>query len=182
MASPPLPPDEARWLHDKYERLAAGESELISSRTTYYAAIGTVLLTGLLIAISNLLLHPFLLAVVVTFLAAMGVLISLVWVILLHRTVGAQNLWREAALRLEESSPPIPGTLLGPVTLRSGHSVTVNLLRPYEVHRDRFADKAADSWMDRMDPASLTEILPVTFLVAWLGILVVIWTWALSQG
>lgn len=175
--APPISGEQARWLHDKYERLAADESELISSRTTYYAAIGTVLLTGLLVAVSNLLSHAFLLSVTVSFLAVLGILISLVWIILLHRTVDAQNLWREAALRLEELSPPVTGSLPAPVTLRSGRTMPVDLLQPYHAHRERFAREKTVSWMDRLDPATLTAVLPWTFFGLWISILVVIWSW-----
>ena len=45
------------------------------------------------------------LALVATFLAALGILFSFVWAILLHRTNDALALWREAAARLEELQP-----------------------------------------------------------------------------
>ena len=44
--SGPLSESELRWLHDKYERLASEEGQLTASRTSYFAAIGTVLVTG----------------------------------------------------------------------------------------------------------------------------------------
>ena len=77
---------ELRWLHDKYEPLAAEEGQLTASRTSYFAAIGTVLVTGLVVAIADLLSQPWVLAAVVTFLAALGLLISAVWAVRLHRT------------------------------------------------------------------------------------------------
>ena len=48
-SAPTLTYDDRRWLHDKYERLAAEEGQLSSVRTSYYAAIGTVLITGLVV-------------------------------------------------------------------------------------------------------------------------------------
>ena len=105
-----------RWLHDKFERLAAEEGQLSTGRAAYYAAIGTVLITGLLVVLADLLGEPSLLVVAVTFLAGLGILISLVWAVLLHRTNDAQNLWREAARLLERDHPPIEGIWNAPIT------------------------------------------------------------------
>jgi hypothetical protein len=179
-ASPsPVGPDERRWLHDKYERLAAQEGELSGNRTSYYAAIGTVLITGLLIALADLMAERLLLAAVVTFLALLGILISGVWAVLLHRTNDALNLWREAALRLEEGTPPIEGEFRAPITLRSGATIQLDLFRPFQAHEERFSSANPISWMDRVNPSALTEILPMTFLGIWAGALVLIWVWFL---
>jgi hypothetical protein len=180
-ASPPRPltAEEARWLHDKYERLAAEEGQLAAGRTSYYAAVGTVLITGMLVAIVDLMAQLFLLAVIITFLAILGVMISLIWLVLLHRTTDAQNMWREAARWLEDRQPPVPTSVPAPVTLRSGDTIPIDLARPFQSHSLRFADERGISWMDRVDPAILTEILPKTFLVIWGGVLVVDWVWYL---
>jgi hypothetical protein len=172
-------PDDRRWLHDKYERLAAEEASLSAGRTSYYAAIGTVLITGLLVAAADLQDEPFILTVIVTLLSLLGILISSVWAVLLHRTDDAQNLWREAELRLEEGLPPLEGEFLAPITLRSGRTVSADLLRPFHTHEVRFSAKNHISWMDQVNPSRLTEILPITFLVLWSGALVVIWSWYL---
>ncbi len=170
---------DRRWLHDKFERLAAEEGQLATGRTTYYAAIGTVLITGLLVVIADLLNEPSLLVVSVTFLAGLGILISLVWAVLLHRTNDAQNLWREAARLLERENPPVEGILTGAITLRSGETMNVNLLRPYLAHEARFAHLRQVSWMDRVDPLALVEVLPLTFMVIWSSVLVIVWFWYL---
>jgi hypothetical protein len=170
-----LTPEERRWLHDKYERLSSEEGGLSASRTSYYAAIGTVLITGLLIALDDFMNNRPLLAIVVTFLAALGILISFVWAILLHRTNDAQHLWREAARRLELDSPPVLPSLPAPVPLRSGEMLDLDLSRPYLAHAARFADSPRISWMDRIDPSATTEVLPLTFLAVWIGVLVIVW-------
>jgi hypothetical protein len=174
-----LTQEDRRWLHDKYERLAAEEGQLSSVRTSYYAAIGTVLITGLVVVIADLMSQPSLLAVVVTFLATLGILISIVWAVLLHRTNDAQNLWREAALRLEQSEPPIDGAWTVPITLRSGASLDLNLLRPFEAHAERFSRRRSISWMDRVDPSALTEVLPLTFFALWVAVFSIVWVWFL---
>jgi len=171
--------EQLRWLHDKYERLAAEEGQLSASRTSYYAAIGTVLLTAFVVAIANLLTHPLILVAMVSFLAVLGILISFIWAVLLHRTNDAERLFREAALRLEASEPPLSGTLTAPVTLRSGVTMSVNLLRPYETHGARFARTAPISWMDRVNPAGLTETLPLVFIAIWAIVAVSSWAWFL---
>ena len=177
VSSPPalLSPEDRRWLHDKYERLAAEESTLASTRTTYYAAIGTVLITAFVVAVADFLNDPDLLVVVVVFLALMGILISAVWIVLLHRTNDAKNLWREAARRLELDQPPIVGSWEVPISLRSRTTVNVNLLRPFTAHETRFSNSA--SWMDRTNPDILTEVLPLTFIALWIGLLIVILAW-----
>lgn len=178
-ASRALSPEELRWLHDKYERLAAEEGQLAASRTSYFAAIGTVLVTGLVVVIADLLTQRWLLVAMISFLASLGILISAVWAVLLHRTTDAQNLWREAALRLEELTPPIPSELPASVTLRSGAPLSIDLARPYQAHARRFSRVHGTSWMDRVDPAALMEILPQSFLLIWGGALVAVWAWFL---
>jgi hypothetical protein len=180
----PLPasallPEERRWLHDKFERLAAEEAQLAAGRTSYFAAIGTVLITAIVVAVADLSGNPLELTLFITFLSAIGVLITFVWAVLLHRTNDAQTLWRESNLRLEQLAPPIVGAVPVPITLRSGSTLSVNLLRPYETHLSRFARERAISWMDRVNPERLTEILPVTFLIIWSAALVVAWAWYL---
>jgi hypothetical protein len=171
-----LAPEERRWLHDKYERLAAQEAELAASRTSYYAAIGTVLITGLLIALADLMAERTILQIVVTFLAALGILISVVWAILLHRTNDAQNLWRDSARHLEEMCPPVETSLRAPVSLRSGLTLDLDLSRPYSAHAVRFSRDHRISWMDRINPSAMTEVLPLTFFAIWTAVLVASWT------
>ena len=179
--SPPtvLTPEQRKWLHDKYERLAAEEGQLAASRTSYYAAIGSVLITGVVVAIADLSNQRLVLAAVATFLAAIGILISFVWAVLLHRTNDAQSLWREAAERLEVAEPPLVGDLPAPITLRSGETLTGNLLRPYQMHHERFDKERRISWMDRVDPGRLTEVLPIAFLVIWIAVVAFAWSWFL---
>ena len=168
-------PAVRRWLHDKYERLAAEEGNLAASRTSYFAAIGTVLITGLVVALNYFLSQPRILDLVATFLAGLGILISFIWAVLLHRTLDAQALWREAAERLEALAPPIEGELPSAVTLRSGERLGIDLLRPFQSHARRFSEDRAISWMDRLRPGALTEVLPLCFLGIWLGVLVAVW-------
>jgi hypothetical protein len=138
-----------------------------------------VLITGLVLSIADLLGEPLVLASVVTFLAALGIMISMVWMVLLHRTNDAQNLWREAARRLEQGIPPLEGEYRAPITLRSGDIVQLDLFRPFQMHDERFSSANPISWMDRVNPSALTEILPKTFLGLWSGALVLIWVWFL---
>ncbi|MCI4369040.1 MAG: hypothetical protein L3K09_05720 [Thermoplasmata archaeon] len=177
-----LGPEERRWLHDKYERLAAEEGQLAAGRTSYFAAIGSVLVTGTVVAVSYFSGRPLLLVTIATFLSAIGIVFSFVWAVLLHRTNDAQALWREAAWRLEVCEPPLSGELLAPITLRSTQTVTVNLLRPYSIHRARFSTAKPISWMDRVNPGRLTESLALTFLLVWLTVLVISWGWFVVQS
>jgi hypothetical protein len=164
-----------RWLHDKYERLAAEEGELAASRTSYFAAIGTVLITGLVVSLNYFLAEPRVLLLVTTFLSGLGIVISFVWAVLLHRTLDAQNLWRESAQQLELRAPPIDGTLAASVTLRSGDKLDVDLLRPFTAHARRFSSDKAISWMDRLRPGALSEVLPLCFLALWGAVLASAW-------
>jgi hypothetical protein len=175
--TPILSPEERRWLHDKYERLSSEEAQLAGGRTSYYAAIGTVLVTGLLVAVVDLGGVRWALASAVTFLALLGILISSVWAVLLHRTNDALRLWRAAAFEIETRTPPLTGHLIVPVPLRSGAFVDVDVLRPYSSHRQRFSPANHISWIDRVDPEKLTEVLPMTFLVIWSTTLVLTWAW-----
>lgn len=164
-----------RWLHDKYERLSAQESELAANRTSYFAAIGTVLITGLLVALNYFLSDPHLLVLTVSFLAALGILISFVWVVLLRRTQDAQAMWREAAQLLEGLAPPVGGSLTGTVRLRGGGGYPIDLLRPFTTHAERFRSARGVSWTDRVNPDLLTQLLPITFLTIWTIVLAGVW-------
>ncbi len=175
----PLTAEERRWLHDKYERLAEEEGNLLAGRTSYFATICAVLITGLVFALANLLHEPTLLAVSITFLAAIGIILSVAWEVLVHRTTGAQRLWREAALRLEEEAPPLTGVLAGTVSLRNGQTLQVDLNRPYHAHRARFEVRKGASWMERVNPATVSEVLPVSFIATWSVVLAVVWVWVL---
>jgi hypothetical protein len=123
--------------------------------------------------------NPLELTLFLGFLSAIGVLIPFVGVVLLHRTNDARTLWRESNLRLEQLSPPLAGSVPIPITSRTGSTLSVDHLRPYETHADRFSRTRAVSWMDRVNPERLTEILPVTFLVFWSTSPVVVWAWYL---
>lgn len=166
---------DRRWLHDKYERLAGEESTLSTNRTSYFAAIGTVLVTALVVAVNDFLPDSRLLLTFVSFLSVLGILISLIWTILLHRTTDARNMWQEAARHLERVAPPLPGQLLEGITLRSGDRLELDLLRPYTAHAQRFSKEKGVSWMDRVTPDTLVEVLPLSFIVLWVGVLVVGW-------
>jgi hypothetical protein len=172
-----LVPEDRKWLHDKYERLAAEEAQFATARTSYYAAIGTVLVTAIVVAVADLSTYRLLLTLIATFLAALGILISIVWAVLLHRTNDALDLWRELARNLEELEPPLDGEIPTTVTLRSGTTVPANLLRPYQTHAIRFGTSHQLSWMDRVRPAPLTEALPIAFLVIWISTLAFVWGW-----
>ncbi|HYK92450.1 MAG TPA: hypothetical protein VEY07_00190 [Thermoplasmata archaeon] len=178
-SEPRLSFDDRRWLHDKFERLAAEEAQLASTRTTYYAAIGTVLITGLVVTAASFLSQPTIFVALLTFLSLLGILISFVWAVLLHRTNDAKNLWREAACRLEQEQPPVEGAWMVSITLRTNATIPVNLTRPFLAHAERFSSRNPVSWMDRANPDSLTEVLPVTFITLWSVVLVLGWTWFL---
>ncbi len=178
-APPMLPVEDRRWLHDKYERLAAEEGNLAATRTSYFAAIAAVLVTGLVVATSDLIGTPVLLVLFATFFAGFGALIAVVWSVLFHRTTDAQNLWREAALRLEELDPPIEATLVAPVTLRSGRAISVDLARPFHVHAERFDPKNHISVLDRVSPSRLSEVMPLALLGIWAATIVLVWYWFL---
>lgn len=168
-------PAVRRWLHDKYERLAAEEGGLAASRTSFFAAIDTILITGFVVSVNYFLAAPKVLDLVTTFLAGIGVLVSFTWAVLLHRTLDAQALWREAAERLEELAPPVAGSLGSAITLRSGAKLGVDLLRPFQSHARRFSRDRAISWMDRLRPGTLTELLPIFFLGLWTVVLIAVW-------
>lgn len=171
--------EDRRWLHDKYERLGEEEGQLAATRTTYFATVGAVLVTGLILVIINLLDRPAVLAESVTLLATFGILFSAIWAVLLHRTTDAQALWREAALRLEELAPPVLTEVVAPVTLRSGRTLQVNLAQPYRVHEERFSPRNPISRLDRLNPWALAELMPLTFVVVWVVALVGVWVWFL---
>jgi len=185
MDPPPPPPsrlltaDERKWLHDKYERLSEEEGNLAASRTSYFSAIAAVLVTGLVVATADLIGDPFLMVLFASFFAGFGILISTVWAVLFHRTTDAQNLWREAALRLESSAPPIDTSLPAPITLRSGRLISVDLTQPYHAHLERFSSKNHITWQDRVSPTTLTEVMPMALLAIWSVAFVVIWVWYL---
>jgi len=176
-ARPELSADERRWLHDKFERLSQEEGQLASTRTTYFATIGAVLITGLIVAVTNAAVHPELLVVAVAFLAGFGILFSTVWALLLHRTADAQRLWRTAALQLEALAPPVRTEVRAVIPAGGASRIEVDLARPYTVHALRFAPDRSIAAIDRIDPWRLSEIMPLTFIAVWAGTLVIAVVW-----
>jgi hypothetical protein len=77
--------DERGGLRDTFERLAAEESQRASTPCTYDDAVGTDPITTLVVTPTNLPSPALLRGVIVTFLAGLGILISLVEVVLLDR-------------------------------------------------------------------------------------------------
>ena len=185
MEAPPwmstgLPPSERRWLHDKYEKLAEHEAQLADYRTSYFAVLNTALVAGTVLVIINLLRSPPIFAAAVTLLAVIGLVMSIVWALVLRRTIAAQNLWRDAALALETDYPPVSAPLLRDVPAgRSRGRITVDLARPYHAHRTRFSREAGAGYLDALRPAELWSAIPVVLSVLWGGLLVGVWVWFL---
>lgn len=177
-----LSPEEARWLHDKYERLAAEETHLVDSRTSYFAAITAALVAGFVLLVINVLRIPPVFVAAASFLATLGALVSAVWAIVLHRTSAAQRLWRTAARELE-TGLLFPGRAL-PATLQvhPGLRIRVDLTRPYAVHAERFSSQHRLRWIDRVEPSALSSDLPVLLVGTWLCVLVGVWLWFLWFG
>jgi hypothetical protein len=173
--------DERRWLHDKYERLAAEEATLADSRTSYFAAIASALVAALVVLVINELTHPTIFVTMATFLAGFGILISSVWTIVLHRTGDAQFLWREAALLLEGSSPPIGASLPATIQTRHGDFIQVDLTKPYTVHSIRFSNSNRIAWIDRVNPSAVSSNVPLTLVFLWTLVLAGTWGWYFLQ-
>ncbi|MCI4353942.1 MAG: hypothetical protein L3K06_01075 [Thermoplasmata archaeon] len=171
-------PEERRWLHDKYERLAGDEAQLADSRTSYFAAISSALVAALVILVVNELKVPSVFVVMTSLLASFGMLISIVWTVVLHRTTAAQVLWRDAALALEQDAPPIAVPLPGMVVLPAGRSLQVDLTRPYLAHKARFTEPGLP-WVDRVKPSELSANVPLILVVLWSLVLLGVWTWFL---
>ena len=174
--------EERRWLHDKYERLSAEEGQLAGTRTSFFSAIASVLFTGMLVLLVNLLDRPMLFAEMETLLAIFGILISVVWALLLHRTADAQELWRESARRLETLAPPIGAPLPAPIPVTATESVSIDLTRPFLAHQERFSPTHRLSWFDRYNPIRLSEALPIALVVLWCGAMAAGWIWALGSA
>ena len=171
-------PEERRWLHDKYERLAADEAQLADSRTSYFAAIASALVAALVILVINELKAPTTFVAMASLLAGFGILISLVWTVVLHRTTAAQNLWRDAALALENDAPPIRVPIPGTLALPPGRTIGVDLTRPYLAHQARFSEPGLP-WVDRVRPSELSANVPLILVILWSVVLVGAWGWYL---
>jgi len=173
--------DDRRWLHDKYQELANEEGQLAGTRTSYFATIAAVLFTALVALAADLLSVPVVFVLLSTLLASFGILLGTVWVVLLHRTTDAQNMWREAARYLEAAAPPVDAAVPARITLRSGATIGVDLARPFQAHQARFSKENPISLLDRVNPSGLTEILPMCLIGIWTVTLVVIWCWFLLR-
>ncbi|HYK92682.1 MAG TPA: hypothetical protein VEY07_01395 [Thermoplasmata archaeon] len=183
MEAPPwmsstLPSGERRWLHDKYEKLAEHEAQLADYRTSYFAVLNSALVAGMVLVVINLLRNPPVFATTSTLLAGFGILMASVWAVVLHRTIAAQNLWRDAALALETDFPPVTAPLIRRVPGgRAGEEISVDLARPYHAHRLRFSRDSGAGYLDTVRPAELWSNVPVLLTGAWVGVIVVVWAW-----
>jgi hypothetical protein len=169
--------DDRRWLHDKYQSLASEEGQLAGTRTSYFATIAAVLFTSLIALIATLIGIPVVFVLLVTLLSGFGILLGTVWAVLIHRTTDAQNMWREAARRLEDMVPPLEARVPARITLRSGATIEIDLTRPFIAHEQRFSKENPISLLDRVDPSRLMEVLPMSLIGVWTAALVVVWSW-----
>jgi hypothetical protein len=186
--SPPSKPkgltgEHRRWLHDKYQKFDLSEGQLADYRSSYTAAVTTALVAAMVYAVVNLLPRGGLVfAGTVSLLASFGILISVVWAIVLRRTTEAQNLWREAALQLEELAPPVEASLIVPITIRGGQSISVDLARPYHAHFERFSAKNHVPWLDQVRPSELSSQVPVLLIGVWIMVVIAVWVWFFLLG
>ena len=175
--------EHRRWLHDKYQRFDQSEGQLADYRSSYTAAVTTAVVASMVYAVVNLLPRGGLVfAGTVSLLASFGVLISIVWAIVLRRTTEAQNLWREAALQLEELAPPVEASLLVPIPIRGGQTVTVDLARPYHAHAERFSAKNHVPWLDQIRPSELASQVPILLVGVWFTVVIGVWAWYFLIG
>lgn len=176
--SPPLSGEERRWLHDKYQGLAEYEARLADYRTSYFAAIVAALVAAQVLLVINLLYAPGVFATVSTLLALFGLLICGVWGLVLHRTISAMDLWREAEALLESVAPPIARPLEARLPARAGvPELSVDLSRPFQTYARRFSPQAGLAWADSIQPARLWADVPVLIAGAWAVAIAVVWTW-----
>ncbi len=183
LATQELAPTDRRWLHDKYEKLAEHEAQLADYRTSYFAVLNTALVAGTVLVVVNLLKTPPIFATAASLLAGFGLLMSVVWALLLHRTLAAQDLWRDAALALEAEFPPVPAPL--PADLPAGvagRRISVDLARPYHAHHLRFSGEHGASFLDTIRPAEVWSRIPVIFCGVWGTLLVAVWVWLALFG
>jgi hypothetical protein len=174
-----LTPEERRWLHDKYSQLASEESQLAGIRSSYSITIGAVLITGLAIAVAGLNAHPQFLLLIVTFLSAFGLFQSIAWALLLHHTLEAQALWRNAVYQLEQSAPPIRAAVPGHTRVRGGAQIKVDLAQPFTLHHRHFAPRPGLPPFTRARPSVVMESMPNALIIIWLVALISVWGWYL---
>ena len=182
--SPPtLTLEERRWLHDKYQRLSDGEAQLADYRTSYFAAIVAGLIAALVLLTINDLSVRTVYAVSTSMIALLGLLISIMWAAVLRRTTAAQELWREAALQLEEIAPPFDTEVRSFISLPGGRPpLRVDLGRPYHAHALRFESRDGIPWFDRIRPSRLWAGIPILLMVAWGAVLVIVWVRYILTG
>ncbi len=174
----PLTLAERRWLHDKYEKLAEHEAQLADYRSSYFAVLNTALIAGLVLIVINLLRNPPLFLAGASMLGLFGAGMSGIWALVLHRTIAAQNLWRDAALALETDFPPLESPLVTQVPGgQPGTSISIDLTRPYHAHRLRFSREHGATFFDAIQPGHVWSGIPLVFCVGWLTVMVAVWAW-----
>jgi len=47
------------------------------------------------------------------------------------------------------------------------------------MHLVRFSPTNHISWLDRFNPSRLMEVMPITLLVIWAAVLILVWGWYL---
>ncbi|MGI0054634.1 MAG: SAM-dependent methyltransferase [Thermoplasmata archaeon] len=157
--SPSLSSEHGRWLHDKYERLAHHEDNLIDFRGSFFAALISALATAIALAVAYLGFQNRSFEGFTAILATVGVMSSTIWWFVINRTIAAQNLWRESARIIEGSMLLAPGW------------TPEWLDRPYLHHRASFRTEADRSFLERFSPLAVWRWLPLGSLVVWSAVL-----------
>lgn len=153
--------ESARYLHDKYERLAAHEDLLVDQRTAFFVAITSVIAAVVYFALSSQGTSPLFWRVLLLSSAGMSTL-SVFWLFTVERTIHSQRLFRDHAKTIERLWPladsPIARSTSGPY-----------LSQPFSAHQIEFLERRDGRpnlrLLHSLPPSVLWSRLPWVFLV-----------------
>ncbi|HXQ79429.1 MAG TPA: hypothetical protein VN819_04345 [Thermoplasmata archaeon] len=173
-----LKPEDARWLEEFLEGRARHEDLQLGARATYFVALMTALVAAEVAAQvydqGVDLPHGFG-HLTVTWIPALAAAVSIVWAIVMARTVAAQHLWREALRELEKHAPLFSGAPIGslPWDPSSELSPVSDLLRPdlsqpTTMHHVVFSERPLKTLRYAFSPNEVWEWMPWFGAAVWI--------------
>lgn len=171
-----LTPTDTQWLETFLDNRARNEDLLLGARATYFVALMTALVAAEVAAQvygSGVNLPDRFGRLTVVWIPPAAAAVSVLWAIVMARTVAAQHLWREALWELEGRARLLTGTA-GPLLWEpkdlispSGSGPKPDMSRPSTMHRVVFSERPLATFRFAFSPNTVWEILPWSAAILW---------------
>lgn len=167
---------DTQWLETFLDNRARNEDLLLGARATYFVALMTALVAAEVAAQvygSGVNLPDHLGHLTVVWIPPAAAAVSVLWAMVMARTVAAQNLWREALEELESKAHLFAGTTHAllwepkPWISPPGSGNKPDMSKPSTMHKVVFLKRPLATFRYAFSPNAVWELLPWSASVLW---------------